>query len=376
MIRTLIVFLCAMMTMAMPSTAMEHEELQTLVEEVRAEHDLVGLGAVLLFANGEAVGPVVDGLRRKGSDEAIEPGDSFHIGSNTKMLTALLYAKRVEQGRMQWGATLPELFPDLADTMHPDWETVTIEELFSHRSGLAANPSMLWFITSRSDQRSLTEQRLDLTVKTLTSVAPNPRGEFQYSNLGYMIAGAALEAEASSASPEGEVPSYEEMFADVLLAHMSEEERAGWGFGPPQVGPVGHGDGMFSGTVAKGRGSGADNPLALGPAGTAHAPLLSHARLLLPLLMSAKGEGDYERLLTPYPDESADYALGIGIGEREGLGRYYGHSGSNTFWLSQVSIIPNLDAILVVGCNQWSPTTRTAISDLERKIFTTLLEED
>lgn len=344
--------------------SMDEAQLQDIVSAAQKEQGLVGLGSVVLFGDGTQIGPVVAGSRKKNGDP-LEPDDAFHIGSNTKMLTAMICAQRVAEGRMRWEMTLPEMFPEHASEMHEDWSDVTLKDLLAHRSGLAANPSKIWFVGRLFDERPLTEQRVETMISALRQPAPNPKGEFLYSNLGFIIAGTALEAEDERYSGESRRP-YEEIFTSVLLANEAETS---WGFGPPQAGALGHSPGLFSGISATSRGPGGDNPAALGPAGTAHVNLSDHAHMLLPLLKATRVEGVYSELLVAYPDDTADYGLGIGIAEDKIIGRFYAHSGSNTFWLSKVILVPELDLIVVTDSNQWTRTTQNALNEVERKII-------
>src|SRR5690606_13360055 len=93
----------------------------------------------------------VAGVRRAGDEAPATLDDLWHLGSNTKAMTSALYARLVEQGRARWGATVPELFPDL--TIDPSWTTITVEQLMAHRSGLvdARALGLSWLIRARTD---------------------------------------------------------------------------------------------------------------------------------------------------------------------------------------------------------------------------------
>ena len=212
--------------------------LRDKLEGVRREAGLVELGAVVANADGEILAVAVTGERRRGSGDAAEPGDAWHIGSNTKMLTALLYARLVDAGAARWGATLPELFPDLAAEMDPTWQGVTIEHLLSHRSGLPANAGTGWFIASRFDTADMKTQRTKLAKSFLSAAPSGETGTFEYSNLGYMIAGAALDRIAAAQGKRA--------YEDLFLSEIAPKGE-GWGFGPPQSGIEGHAAGLFGG---------------------------------------------------------------------------------------------------------------------------------
>ena len=338
--RLVITFATFLVFMVLQATALPtQEDLQQKVDDARREAGLVALGAVVANSDGEILGLAVSGERRKASNDPVLPEDAWHIGSNTKMLTALLYGRLVEQGEAKWGATLPELLPDLADGMDPAWTDITIEHLLSHRSGLAANPGTLWFVTARFSEEDTKTQRTSLAEGFLAEPPSGTPGEFEYSNLGYMIAGAALDRIAMRLGEDD----YETLFLKRLVP---DEES--WGFGPPPKGIEGHAEGFF-GLKARGKGPGADNPPALAPAGTLHVPLAAHARFVSDFLAKDDTEA---KLLTPFPDVSSDYALGWIVDTVAGFGAVYAHNGSNTMWTSSVRVFRTRD---------WSlSSTRTA----------------
>ena len=345
-------------TLVMPALAdpMSSEELAERLETVRDEAGLVALGAVVANAEGEILALAVTGDRVRGEGDAVQPDDAWHIGSNTKMLTALLYGRLVEQGEAKWGATLPELLPDLAGEMDAAWSDITIEDLFAHRSGMAANPGITWLLTSRSSSSPVDAQRTSLAKGVLSKPPRTEPGTFTYSNFGYMVAGAALDRIATRLGHEN----YEALFLSELVP-----EGEGWGFGPPSDGIEGHRKGLFGGLKGVGTGLDADNPPALAPAGTLHVPLAAHARFLVTFLTPDATE---TKLLTPYPDAESDYALGWGIIPAGKLGPVLGHSGSNTAWLSTIHILPEQGLVIIVNTNSFSRNASSAMNGFSSEL--------
>lgn len=334
--------------------------LQAQVDEIRAEYKLVALGAGVLEVGEEPV-LAVAGVEAAGSSTPVDTDGAWHIGSNTKALTALLYARLVEDGKAEWGASVADLFAGIVETIDPAWETVTIEDLFAHRSGVG-QIGPLWLVARHSDEKPLVDQRLNTAVERLAKAPPATPGEFEYSNLNYILAGAAIEAITGT--------SWEDAMADWIMEPVGVDDNEGWGFGPPQVGPVGHGT-VFGFKVAQGRGSGADNPQALGPAGTMHLSIPVHLRLLAEFVddeSSLVSPDMREHLLTPWPDPDADYAMGWGVVERAGLGTTHVHRGSNTMWLSQAELIPSEKTVVVINTNQFTDGSRDAVGELAGRI--------
>ena len=84
----------------------------------------------------------VVGLRYRGSDDAADIHDKWHIGSCAKSITAVLYARLVERGDTDWDCPVASLFPDLAHRIDGGWGNRTIQELFLCRAGMKANPGI------------------------------------------------------------------------------------------------------------------------------------------------------------------------------------------------------------------------------------------
>ena len=362
--------------MITPIAAQTSFDLQSELDAKREEASLVGMGAIIMTTDGDILGEAVSGKRVSGSDDPVALDDAWHIGSNTKMLTALLYGLLVEEGHLHWGATLPELFPDLADTMHPDWKDVTIEHLLSHRSGLHANPPWTWFETSRHDQRSLSEQRYELVKKALEAPPPNPVGEYLYSNYGFMVAGSAIERNATG-KYDDQSDQYEDIFRRTLLTGNYADPGHAWGFGVPQDGAQGHSVKLFVMTVPAGTKPDADNPAALGPAGTAYVPMEQHALMLTRFLKDDDLPEDLKtHILSGWPDDNSTYGLGMGRKDTQTAGMMYGHMGSNTVWVSNVLMAPELDLVIIVNTNQGDAAARSAVNEFAQEILLAFVDTE
>ncbi|WP_300375831.1 serine hydrolase [Henriciella sp.] len=331
------------------------------VSALQETHNLFALGAAVATV-GQAPVVAVSGVTAKGSETPVDASNAWHIGSNTKALTALLYARLVEDGLAEWGATLAELFPELAEDMDPSWQDTTIEDLFAHRSGLG-QVGPVWLISRRSDSAALPDQRYETTRDRLTSPPKGEPGAFEYSNLNYIVAGAAIERLLEI--------SWEKAIRAYIFEAEESKWREGWGFGPPQDGLEGHKQSLFGSRTASGAGAGADNPQALGPAGTLHARMESHARLLLEFINEDSAfitPAMREHLLSTWPDDTASYAMGWGVTENESLGRVYGHNGSNTMWLSSVELAPEAEAVIIVNATEYTDASREAVRELMDRI--------
>lgn len=354
--------------------AVESNLLHDLVVRARREHQLIALGAVVASSHG-VLDQAVDGQRSRAGDDPAGITDPWHIGSNTKALSALLYGQLVQLGLARWGATIPELFPDFATELDPAWRIVTIEDLFAHRTGMMQMGGF-WLNARRQDTRPVSEQRREAALTVLSRPPQKDPAQFDYNNLNYIVAGAAMEGilQAQEDLPD----TWEAAMQALIFTPLADRDAApGFGFGPPPEGLQGHRThlGMFTGSV--GRGKTADNPAVLGPAGTLHATLHAHATLAAEFLKSdsALVPPDLrEKLFSPHPDRHGDYAMGWGVRSDPKYGKLFIHSGSNTAWYSRIIIAPDLDRVVIVNTNQFGAGARAAAQDVTLAVFNQVVD--
>lgn len=285
----------------------------------------VGVALVDLDAPTCSVTAAVIGVTTRGGSTEVTANDQWHIGSCGKSLTAALYARLVEQGRAGWRTPIPELFPDLTHTVHQQWSASTIDDLFTCRSGLPANPTREAMKAAYLDNRAPQEQRTAAAAEALTQ-PPHKAGEFVYSNLGYTIAGAAIER--ITGTP------FETALHDELLTPLGVTTA---GFGPPPT-IWGHRPRLQAGNLCIGRGTPqnpddphADNPPLITPAGRLYLTLHDWATLQRLFLDGAEllASASIDRLL----DVPAGGTISMGWAPIQGIdGVRAGMQGSNAAW--------------------------------------------
>ena len=170
--------------------------LDLLLTPFLERYDLPALAAAVV-KNGSIIASGAVGTRRAGTDSPVTVNDRFHIGSDTKAMTALIAAMLVEGGKIQWTSTISEVFPDLSATMDAEVRNVTLEQLLSHTSGIPSDTES----HDKIIQQSFAQERLNLdelrywVSKQLINqpLKSKPGTHFEYANMGYMLAGAMLE---------------------------------------------------------------------------------------------------------------------------------------------------------------------------------------
>ncbi|WP_420434052.1 serine hydrolase domain-containing protein [Hyphobacterium sp.] len=347
-------FLLLFLIMAAP--AMARQDVQALADGLVEDGSP---GAVVMLITGNSQMISVAGYRTSARDAAIDFDDSWHIGSNTKAMTAMLAARLVERDVINWDTTLGERLGERFDDIHPDLAAATLAELLQHRSGIAANAGRLTMIalSGTGDRVPRSDRRTYL--REILRDPAGDRGEFLYSNAGYVAASLMLE-EAAGESWERLIQ--REVFDELGL------ENAGFG-PPPGDNPQGHRS-RWGRLQPVGTGLGSDNPVAMNPAGRVHISMPDYALFLRLVLDGARGnETDYlsaaswDMLLTP--PNGADYAMGWGVSADGSLR----HAGSNTMWFLQASIWPDEQRIAVAGVNDGridrvAPRVRLVLDEL------------
>ncbi|MCO4292255.1 beta-lactamase family protein [Solitalea sp. MAHUQ-68] len=121
--------------------------------------------------------------------------DRFHLGSNTKAMTAFIIAKYVESGKMSWTTRFFDLFPDWKGKSDSGYATITLQDLLSHKARIAplqgeeGDPEIPAFKGTPQERRKLFGQ----FVLTLAPVQLDDQHPFIYSNAGYTLAALMLE---------------------------------------------------------------------------------------------------------------------------------------------------------------------------------------
>lgn len=176
------------------SLSMYQKHDTSILEKIRVENSLPSLG-VLKLSNGSLRSEVV-GFRKQNDTTQVRLGDKWHLGSDTKAMTATLLAILVERGVFHWNDTLYEALPnDIVEIMHSGHHNTTLEMLTLHISGIENidpfYPHPLPKNISISPEEGRHIWTKDVLGKPPTTV---PGTDFYYLNAGYVILGHILES--------------------------------------------------------------------------------------------------------------------------------------------------------------------------------------
>jgi CubicO group peptidase (beta-lactamase class C family) len=270
--------------------------------------------AIIRNGDGNRVGAA--GVRRKGGDSPVQVNDLWHIGAGTQAFTATLAAKLVERGLLRWDSTTAEVFPELAAGFHDDCKAINLQQLLSHFSGLRYKLDWLGQFTEGDpvEQQRLQAVRLGLSEKPQLT----PGSQWQFSQLGYVIAGAMIER-VLGCSWEQAIRT--EIFLPLL---MNDSGFGIIGTGQRLDQPWGHDE---LGNPISPEASSNDLPPVVGPAAGIFCPLSDWAKFIADHIKGGRGGNglllaeSYRKLHTP-PYGGVD-AMGWSRHPGTSAGEYY-----------------------------------------------------
>jgi CubicO group peptidase (beta-lactamase class C family) len=208
------------------------------------------------------------------------------------------------------------------------YRPATFKHLLCHRAGLPKDLPITEFLQFSRELSDAREERRSFVGKALSKPPVGPMTTtLEYSNNGYIVAGAMIEAKLGS--------TWEDLIRTHLFVPLGLTSA---GFGAPGrkdavEQPLGHSkkendDGWRAYPVGEGP---TDNPAVLGPAGRVHLSL--HV-----FLGAHRDRTDYLKPDTwkvlHTPPFGGDYAMGWGV-TRDGV---LSHSGSNTLWYAEANV--------------------------------------
>jgi CubicO group peptidase (beta-lactamase class C family) len=368
---------------SMVGAAGAQTSLDELLTPYLPRYDLPALAAAVV-KEGKIIASGAVGTRRAGAAMPVTGNDRFHIGSDTKAMTALLAGILVDDKKLRWDSTVAEVFPELAAVMTPGLRRVTLEQLLSHTSGIPGdNQAADRLLTkSLSQDGNLDEMRYWLVREWIKQpLAAKPGARFEYANMNYILAGAMVERLSGKTWEELMV---ERIFTPLGLATAGLGTQSSLGRIDAPLGHVKIG-GKTKALLA---GPNGDNPPLVGPAGTAHMSILDFA------VWAGWNAGEGKRgpalvrpetlrkLHTPViaiPDKPGakigtpkQGKYGLGWGELTvawAPNRLISHSGSNTKNLAQIWLDTQRDFAMVFVTNIGGQQAAKAFQALAPELY-------
>lgn len=279
----------------------------------------------------------VFGKRQVGSDETVKTGDRWLVGSIGKPMTATLIARLIERGKLGWSWTLRRCLPTAK--MSVAFESVTIEQLLTHRSGLPQDMGFtaLEVASIVGMERDPVKVRSLYVANVLSRPSESvPGSQFAYSNAGYAVLGHI--AETIMGVPYERLMKtevFEPIGMDGTQVGLPVAEARARGHRLTEKGPVPH---ELDGPIG----------LMLAPAGVVWCTIADLHAFGLAHLKGLAGDSKllsrstFERLHKGIAEGrgSSEYACGWVISSYDGTERYHGHNGSDGTFVAELAIFP------------------------------------
>ena len=295
--------------------------------------------SIALVQNGKLTYAHAYGNARLAPDRAATPSMRYAIDSVSKEFTAAAVLLLVEKGKLSLDDTAGKWFPDLGEA-----SKVTVRQLLTHTSGLRdywpqdfVPPEMLHPTSIEGILAEWAHRPLDF----------EPGTQWQYSNTGYVLAGAIVE----KVSGEPLVKFLQQqIFAPLHMDHVTEDDthplpatdagaytRAG--LGPARPAPK-EGAGWLFGA----------SELAMTPGDVA---LWDISLLNRTLLTANSYKTEFEPIVLK-DGTKKDYGLGLDVETVQGRPRI-GHDGAGSGFLAANRIWPDeKTAIVALTNNDWA----------------------
>ncbi|MGZ6039629.1 MAG: serine hydrolase domain-containing protein [Phenylobacterium sp.] len=323
---------------AAPLSAQQQRDIDASVGEWLARTGAPSV-SIAVASDGEVVYAKAYGKARLAPDKAATPSTRYAIDSISKEFTASAMLRLQEQGKLSLDDKVAKYFPELAGA-----DQVTLRQILSHTAGYRD----YWpqdFIPPEMSRATSVRAVLDEWAKKPLDFTPG--SDWQYSNTGFVIAGAIVEKVAGRPLVDvlrGEI------FDPLKMQDVTDADQRA--LGPADAGAYTRfADGPVRPAPKEGAGwLFAAGELAMAPRELAKWDISLMARSLLE-------PASYVALYTPIKlttGRDSHYSLGLGV--REDHGRLViSHGGGGSGFLSANVMFPK-DRIAVIAFtnNDWA----------------------
>jgi CubicO group peptidase (beta-lactamase class C family) len=273
-------------------------------------------GTALLARDGQVLFEAARGIADRNNGVPMRLDSKLNLGSMDKMFTAVVIGQLVDEGALSFQDPVSKFLGGKGWTK-ADLSHVRIEHLLTHTSGLGSYFNDAYERMARQLLRKVDDYKPLVAEETL---AFEPGTRWQYSNTGFLLAGAVIEAATGRdyfdvvrerIYARAGMPDSDSYDIDLVVPHLA----------------IGYSRERTS-TGERWRANTFEHVIRGGPAGGGY----STARDLLAFAEAMRkgrlvSPGTAERLWSAKPElRSPDYGYGFGVG-RDTLGRTAGHSG-------------------------------------------------
>lgn len=188
-------------------------ELETYLERVVAAERPPGL-SVAVVKNGEIVYANGFGVANAQGDVAVTEETVYHWWSMTKVITAVSIMQLHEQGYLNIDHPISTYLPYFSVTHHDEDATVTIRQILNHSAGMSnATPEIFTWVHLEGDPPVNQSDFVASKFADYDELRFAPGTKTDYSNWGYTVLGALIEAVAGQ--------TYESYVVDNILQPLA-----------------------------------------------------------------------------------------------------------------------------------------------------------
>jgi len=190
-----------------------------MVDSIRHEYHIPEL-AFAIVTSDSVIQSYLAGTPILGSGLKAKSSDCFHLGSNTKAVTAFIAGDLVKQGKLKWDTRFFELFPELEPTSNKAYKKITLEMLLTYRGKVPPYTYTFEQPYPQDIKGKYNQQRYLVAQYFLQQKPMKDENGLTRSNVDYILAGLMIEKASGK--------SYEE-----LLHELGNRLHIHFGINPP-----------------------------------------------------------------------------------------------------------------------------------------------
>lgn len=197
--KLLAIVLISFIAVTAKAQSFDREKLDTYFETLASNNKM--MGSISMANDGKIIYQKAFGFANIDQQIPLSSDSRFRVGSITKMFTAALILKAIEEGKIQLDQKIVAFFPELKNS-----EIISISQLMNHRSGIhsfTSNPDYLTWNTLPKSRKSL----YNIIIEGGSDFEPDTKAD--YSNSNYVLLTWILE------------DIYKEDYADLLSKNIT-----------------------------------------------------------------------------------------------------------------------------------------------------------
>lgn len=345
--------------------SIEQQAIQKELDSNIAEYKIPGGAASIITPDN--ILSAVSGLIKLGDTIKAVPDAKFHIGSNTKAVTAFMIMKEVERGNLKLESSLAELFPEIKDKIKGHYRNKTIKDLLSHHAGVRPFTGGLEVALIPGFKGSITEKRQKFAEYVLGLEPVINDTSYTYSNAGYALAAAILERATGKSWEELLAETMDSLGIEYYIGFPNKESvTAPWGHWIDAKGMVPLPPGHFYSLID-----------VLAPAGDISMSIGNYSRWLQINLQGLLGNSKYLRQDSYQKMHfiNKDYSFGWINFDDTDYGAISTHDGSAGTFYCHAVIVPSLKAAIAVIANSADEKTMKGLYELRNRLVKIIKEK-